>query len=537
MFRVKLSIALAIFLTIILALAAILYWGTQRTEYYFQRSQLANTALEAYAQLSHNAYRHFKELLDIVVLSSDANSDDTKFTYQALQHSMNKLKNATDAEISWVEGSEEEEDEKEELTRVAKLEALLLEGIQAFDQVMILNDAGAQKSAQSTLSQVLEETIDQEFRPLIDAAINHEREEVEEAKQRIEELINELKLTATITAVAATCFALLTGLFLLRNLSTPLSVLVTGVRNVAKGDLNHRISLPGHNEFTYLAKNFNDMTAALAQQHQQLLAAQTELENKVQARTYDLQKVNNKLLHIDEGRRRFFADISHELRTPLTAIRGEAEVTIRGKNKSIDEYLTALRRIVDLSAQLAQLVDDLLFLARSESASMRFNLCPIKLDELLRNICHDIQALAHNKQLELILDTGDQPLPINGDVTRLRQLLLILIDNACRYSNPNGKININLKTHSTDVIIEVIDQGIGIMADELDYVFERFTRGNAARKLAPSGSGLGLPLAKSIVDGHHGQIKLTSAPDQGTKVTITLPTLQRTDKQNGDIDS
>ncbi len=522
MFRVKLTTAILLLLIIILLLAGILYWGTQRADYYFQRSELAHETAQAYIQLSHDAYRHFKELVDIVVLDGDTHIDQAKQSYQKLHQSLNRLRAATDSEIKHVDEQELAE-ETVEIERIVAIENILTEGIWAFERIMFLQRRGAEEPAQIVLSTVLEQTIDQDFKPLIDRMIAEELEEVETARQQARKLLSELELIAAGTAILAFFLSLSMAFWLLRSLSVPLNRLVKGVRQVAKGDLRHRIELPGRNEFTYLAKNFNEMTRELEQQREQLLEAKAELEYKVEARTRELQKTNEKLKRIDTARLRFFADISHELRTPLTAIRGEAEVTVRGADKTAEEYRHTLMRIVELAEQLGKLVEDLLFMARSESANFRFELHQLDLHDLIVDLCKDARTLARQQQLEVRLELTDQPVVVSGDRLRLRQVLLILIDNACRYSDPGSEITIALQAEENLATVAVRDQGIGISADEQIEIFERFYRGKLARKRAPFGSGLGLPLARSIIEAHQGEIKVFSALGQGTCMKIILP--------------
>lgn len=183
MFRLKLTAALAILLIIILLLSATLYWGTYRTEYYFQRSPLAHDSTQAYVQLSHDDYRHFKELVDIVVLDGDASVEQAKFSHQKLQQSLNRLRVAVNAEINYVD-EQELEAEREEFAKVDLIEKLLTEGIRALERVMLLQHRGAEKPAQMALEAVLEQTIDQPFKPVIDTAIMEEREELAEARRQ-----------------------------------------------------------------------------------------------------------------------------------------------------------------------------------------------------------------------------------------------------------------------------------------------------------------------------------------------------------------
>jgi len=517
MYKFKLTSAIIALLSLVLMLSAILYWGTYRSEYYFERSQRAQDAAQAYIQLSHDAYRYFKERVDLVVLKEGANVDQAKQSYQALHQSLKNLRISIEAEIEQVD-YDEKAHEIEELKQVSGLEKVLTEGVWAFERIILLQASGAEASAQDVLKTVLEETIDQEFKPLIDSAINAELAEVSYAREQAQILLDDLKLIATVTALLALLLALALGVWLLRNLSYSLDNLVSGVRKVSKGDLQHRILLPGNDEFTYLANQFNDMTLRLEQK-------QAELEERVKERTQALQEANSKLQRIDEGRRRFFADISHELRTPLAAIRGEAEVTLRGRVKRVEEYQDALQRIVELSAQLAKLVEDLLFMARSESTNFRFELHALVLNDLVVELCDETQVLTKQNQLTLRLEIPEFPLVVDADPVRFRQLLLILIDNACCYSDPKGEVVVSLKEEKDHIQLIVCDQGIGIPEAELELVFERFFRGEMARKKIYSGSGLGLSLAKSIVENHQGRIKITSELGKGTCVIVILPKL------------
>ncbi len=522
MYKFKLTSAIIALLSLILMLSMVLYWGTLRSEYYFERSQRAQDAAQGFIQVSHDAYRHFKERIDIVVLQEEANLEQAKQSYQDLRQSLRSLRTAIEAEIELAE-EKNKPHEIEELKEVSKLEKVLTEGIWAFERIELLQVRGENSSVQEVLRTVLEETIDQEFKPLIDAAIHAELSEVAYAREQAKILLSDLKLTASITALLALLLAFALGVWLLRNLRYSLDNLVAGVQTVSKGNLQHRIVLPGQDEFSYLAKNFNDMTAQLEAKQEKLLLAQSELEEKVKERTQALQKVNNKLLFIDKGRRRFFADISHELRTPLAAIRGEAEVTLRSKVKRQEESEEALHRIVELSVQLAKLVDDLLFMARSESTEFRFDLKPVVLNSLIVELFDESRGLLEQHKLLLRLELPEFPIIVSADSLRLRQLLLILIDNACCYSNPGGEIVCSLKEDGDDVQIMVCDQGIGMPTTELDFVFERFFRGELARKRLHSGSGLGLSLAKSIVEKHQGYIGITSEEGKGTCVIVTLP--------------
>ena len=539
MFRAKLALAIGILLSFTVILAVSLYWGAKESQYLLERKRTANKSLEAYMQLSLDASRHFKEEVDnIILLGNDGltKTERSKQTYEQLQASLRHLKVKTNEEILQVMGREMEAEEREEINRVTMLEQAVFNTLQGLNRVLLLKSQGEETSAHVMLKAVLDRNIDEEFQPIIDEAIADERSEVEEAREDAMNLAKNLKVFAIVGGIGSVGFAIIVGVLLQRRLQAPIDALVSGTRNISRGNLKHRIEIKGRDEFTYLAKNFNKMTDDLEFQRAELLRAHANLEGKVTERTRELQETNRKLQKIDKMRRQFFADISHELRTPLTVIRGEAEVTLRGQQRDVAEYKNALTRIVDLSKQLTQLVEDLLLLARSESTSLRFNMQPVLLNEVIQDVAEDARALAHKKKLEVELEMPEVQVTVAGDALRIRQLLHIIIDNACRYSKPcGGLITIGLLETHGHALIMVQDQGIGIPAADLEFVFDRFYRSADARQKVASGVGLGLPLARSIAQTHNGNVELESKVGAGTKVTVWLPLMKDKNTYHADI--
>jgi two-component system, OmpR family, sensor kinase len=217
------------------------------------------------------------------------------------------------------------------------------------------------------------------------------------------------------------------------------------------------------------------------------------------------------------------ADVSHELRTPLTALRGEAEVALRGISKPESVYRDALELIVNLAADMARLVDDLLFLARSEADELRFEFKPVHLADLVREAVDDASAFARGKSIRLSLQGPPTDLTVRADARRLKQVVLIVLDNAIKYSPRSSNIDIALVGRNGSVELIVADQGEGVLPEDLPHVFDRFFRGENARALGVGGSGLGLPIACWIVEKHGGELTLASEPTGGTKVTLRLP--------------
>ncbi len=260
------------------------------------------------------------------------------------------------------------------------------------------------------------------------------------------------------------------------------------------------------------------------QSHQKALQdAHANLEALVAERTEELRQANQSLRKVDETRRAFFADISHELRTPLTVIRGEGEIALRGKNKPIAEYKNSIARIVEQAKHLSVLVYDLLFIARQGAGAARLNLQTIDLGNLLEKVCGDAKVIAHPKSVRITYSNGTAQELVYGDPARLRQLFMVLLDNAVRYSNSKGEVKVAIASAGGEVRVSVADRGIGIAPEELEGIFERFRRGGNASEHNEEGLGLGLPVAKAIVEAHKGRIQMDSRLGEGTTVTVALP--------------
>jgi signal transduction histidine kinase len=220
-----------------------------------------------------------------------------------------------------------------------------------------------------------------------------------------------------------------------------------------------------------------------------------------------------------ERQRRFVSDASHELRTPLTLLRAETE--------SLARRLDATREVRPLLHQIdriSRLVRDLLTLARLDERALPLEREPVPVRALLRTAAAAAQQLARPGVAVEVAAPAE--LYVDGDADRLHQVLLILVDNACRATPANSRISLCAEGNDGTVTIRVEDTGPGIPPEHLARVFERFYRVDPARSRADGGAGLGLAIARGIVEAHGGEIRLESAPDRGTRVTVRLRAAQ-----------
>jgi two-component system OmpR family sensor kinase len=219
------------------------------------------------------------------------------------------------------------------------------------------------------------------------------------------------------------------------------------------------------------------------------------------------------------AQQRFVADASHELRAPLTAIQGNLELLERQTAMPADERNEAVSEANREAHRLSRLVADLLALARAD-AGVPLRQEPVELDRVLMDSVADARHLTRGHKLEI----GHlEPAVVQGDPDRLKQLILILLDNAIKYTPPNGHVVASLRRDDHSVEIDVRDTGIGIPVEDLPRVFDRFYRADPARTRDPGGTGLGLPIARWIAGQHGGDVTLASRPGHGTTATAHIP--------------
>lgn len=292
-------------------------------------------------------------------------------------------------------------------------------------------------------------------------------------------------LLAGVGAVAT----LLAGYLLAGRAIRPVATVTEAADAIARSrDFARRVpEPPRRDELGHLAATFNAMLASLHEAYQ--------------------------------AQQRFVADASHELRAPITAIQANLELVRRHPEMSAAERDEAIAEAGREAGRLVRLVADLLALARAD-AGLPLRRWPVELDRVLLDAFAEARQLARGQRLEIgRLET----IVISGDPDRLKQLVLILLDNAIKYTPDGGQVTLELQRNETLAEILVRDTGIGIAPEDLPRVFERFYRADPARGRDPGGTGLGLPIARWIAEQHGGQITLASRPGEGTIARIRLP--------------
>lgn len=299
-----------------------------------------------------------------------------------------------------------------------------------------------------------------------------------------------LQLLMLILIPIGVAFALVGGNFLAARALAPVEQIVQVAAAITISDLDRRIEVCNpHDEIGRLAITLNSLIGRLEQ-------AVAEIQ-------------------------RFTADASHELRTPLTVLRAEAEAALR-KVRSPEEYARTLTVVVEEATRLSALADQLLTLSRRDAGIVECRREYIRIDALLADVIDQLLPLAHAKSIAMAL-LAVEPGEIAGDDTGLRQAFFNILDNAIKYTPHGGRIQVDCRLKDRLALIKIADSGIGIPAEHIPRVFDRFYRVDSSRHSQTGGAGLGLAIARTAVHAHQGQIEIQSNLESGTTVTIRLP--------------
>jgi signal transduction histidine kinase len=514
-FSRKLHIAFGLFLLITLTLDLYFFYSVRVYQYDLGRIAKANEVLQAYQVLDHQVLVKLQSMSAIVLRG---NGQVGGASGEVLRQTIEQVRKGINEEIGYVEGGNEEL----ELVALQEIERTvdnIVSTAEAIDAAMLLGDPAA---ARATLNQMHNDALPDRFDRLLEQAIE---EQFGEARRSHIEALGITGSFIKWLPLGVTVLVVLTGVLMTlfsRSLTRSLRLLHEAVDEYTGGNLKHRIPDIADREFTDLGKSFNTMARELHDSRLRLHDNNARLEAMVGERTRALQDSNQKLADVDETRRKLLADISHEFRTPLTVIRGESEIALRGSNKSESEYREALQRIISQADHTTRLVDDLLFIARADAGESRLDMKPVAVGNLVGEICKGFQASAQAKAVRIRFEDSGSKGIVRGDTGRLRQVFTILLDNALRYSHPGGHIEVSVNTVQRKVNVHVRDQGIGLTEAEAAKAFERFFRGAQAAGHA-RGTGLGLPVAKAIVEAHGGSIGLTGKPGEGAEASVILP--------------
>lgn len=310
-----------------------------------------------------------------------------------------------------------------------------------------------------------------------------------------------------ITGLTAAAVALLAGLFLTRQITSPVRALTRGAHEISRGNLAYRVKTESRDELGKLVQTFNTMASNLAASEQ--------------------------------SRRRMTADIAHELRTPLTIVKGTVDGMLDGVFTPDREHLSTIK---EQAALLTRLIGDLRELSLAEAGQLKLELAPDDIVRLLQDKIAQIKVTAQEKGILLKLETEDNLPLVEIDHMRIEQVVANLLTNAIHHTPPGGSITVSVKVvnqsadSQTGILISVADTGEGIAAEHLPHIFERFYRVSDSRARSEGGTGLGLAIVKHLVLAHQGRVWAESEPGKSSRFIVFLP-LKAIVSQNASLKS
>ncbi len=294
----------------------------------------------------------------------------------------------------------------------------------------------------------------------------------------------------SISFILAIIFTIIIGSRASRKMLKPIDNMTRTARSIAVGNLNTRLDLvDSHDELKELALTFNEML------------------DRIQT-SFEKQNV-------------FVSDASHELRTPISVIQGYANLLQRWGKEDKTVLQESIDAIISESDYMKELVEKLLFLASADKKNQRLEASSFALNELIDEVLKETILI---DSLHSISSNINEIIMVNGDRGLIKQALRIFVDNSIKYTPSGGSITINSSLKANKALMIIEDTGIGISEEDLPYIFNRFYKADKSRTRESGGAGLGLSIAKWIIEQHHGDIKVESSKNKGTKIMINLPT-------------
>ena len=306
----------------------------------------------------------------------------------------------------------------------------------------------------------------------------------------IQNILNSMEQRAVIFSLAFGIFIVLFAIFFSRRLTKPLTNIVNSIDRLTEGYMDEEVSIKGFYEIEKISDSFNQMISRL-------------------------QKIEN-------SRQEFVSNVSHELKTPITSIKVLADSLLMQEDAPVELYREFLVDITEEIERESKIIDDLLALVKLNKTAGDMHITGVNINDLLEQILKRLQPLAKKQNIEMIYESF-RPVTAEVDEVKISLAITNLIENAIKYNIPDGWVRVSLNADHKYFYIKVSDSGIGIPEEALDLIFERFYRVDKARSRESGGTGLGLAITKSVIQMHHGAIKVHSVEGEGTTFNVRIP--------------
>ncbi len=311
---------------------------------------------------------------------------------------------------------------------------------------------------------------------------------------KIERNLNKTRNRILIIAVISLVIGFIGSLIMAGMMIRPINRLSRAVEHIGKGELDYQIKVKQTDELGMLGREFNRMA--------------------------------RRLKELDDMKKDFVSSVTHELRSPMTSIRMYIGLLFRGAGGKLSEKQAECLNVIKKSTnRLARFIDDLLDISKIESGKMTIRKESFNILDSVQEIIKLMQPQADSKEIELSVNAPDNLPKINADPERIGQIITNLLSNAIKFTQKNGKIKVDVADSAENLRISVIDNGAGIPKESIGKIFEKFEQVRSIRDTIPGqkGTGLGLPIVKSIVEAHRGKVRVESELDKGSTFIVTLP--------------
>lgn len=465
--RVHLVLIVAAAAVAAAAFAGLLAAGLQATDFALRRADGAGSQLEALHDLDGAAGRYGRQVSAQLLFGYDRGGD-LQTARNDMERVLANLARATRQELNVFTGSADLQKELPELEQVRRMTDLYHAIDTSAKRAFTLNANGDGGEAGRVLSREVDFRLTNELQPLIDAGIAEERQEVDAQ-------VGSLDGWRTRLLVAA---------------GTASGLLLVGLLALA-WSLARRLDA--------------DAARASAETRDQIALLETKLKT------------------LESSRGQLLADIGHQLRTPLTVLRGEADVALRSAAGDPEALRAAMQRIRAQAAELALLFDDLIDAARQGADAQPLVMQSVRLEDVAAVAVDEGRILAEAREVTIAAAMNDAGAEVEGDFRHLKQAVMIGIDNAVKHSAPGTVVELSTDVESGRAILRIADSGPGLAKEDEPYLFQRFFRGSIERELLNPGFGIGLAIAKGIIERHGGEIALRNRTGGGALFEIALP--------------
>lgn len=496
-----------------LAQGVLTVWVAARSQYHIEKGQVANKLLTEFTDLAGNKQR-LKVWLAQHLLTNDSPIAVKQDLNAKMAASLSAIRLYLDRDLELSKGSlEEVRVILEQKERLRTLEINIISLKTELEKVKRSEVGADPGQIWKTLIDVFDNLQGSDLRRLIADAIQIQKVRAASADAAARQSIEGFNVAIYILSALAILTGVLLSIVMAQRLRRPIDELVEAAIAMKQGRLDYRIQSKEPNEFGVLAEHFNEMADEIERGRKSDLEKKQQIENQVEERTQELQSALDRLQKNEVERQMFMMNISHELRTPATAILGEAEVTLRDKNASEEVYRETLQNISTIGRQLALRVEDLLVLSQSEKEGLRLSLRPQMISRLTDSIEDSIRFVDPRSSRSISLDnhvlTRENHLRVHFDRQRLGQLMVILIENAVRYSPKGSNVNISLHETTDELEVRVVNEATDF--DEISFgrLIERHYRSPSAKRIRPDGLGVGLSIANVLVKAHGGELQFS----------------------------